>query len=156
MEIIKLFIELIKNIIRKNNLIFILYVDIKRMSKNITTLILKQMYPVLENIVEQIAEGENLDKDELKKKYLSGELKEYKKKRSRTKGVVNGYSVFLSDKDINEKILKENPDSSFGERSKIKGKMWGDLPEQEKEKYKKQAQDLNNKKKSDKSSEESE
>ena len=104
------------------------------------------MYPVLENIVEQIAEGENLDKEELKKKYLGGKLKEYKKKRTRAKGLVNGYSVFLSDKDVNDKILKENPKSTFGERSQIKGKMWKELPESEKEKYKNKAKELNCKK----------
>ena len=115
------------------------------MSKNIQDKILKQMYPILEELIQEIADGENLDKDELVKKYLNG-LKEYKKKRTRQKGLVNGYSIFLADTDINEKILKENPESNFGERSKIKGKMWHELPNQEKEKYKEKAKEINSKK----------
>ena len=114
--------------------------------KNIQDTILKQIYPILEELIQEIAIGENLDKEELSKKYLNG-LKEYKKKRTRQKGLVNGYSIFLGDKEINEKILKENPNSGFGERSKIKGKMWHDLPNQEKEKYKQKAKELNEKKK---------
>ena len=118
------------------------------MSKNLTTLILKQNYPILEYVIDMIAQGENLDVEELKKKYLSP-LKEYKKKRSRAKGVVNGYSVFLADKEIDAKIKKENPDSEFGVRSKIKGKMWRELPNSEKEKYKKLAKEQNSKKSED-------
>lgn len=119
--------------------------DIREMSKIIQDKILKQMYPILEELIGEIANGENLEKEDLIKKYLGG-LKEYKKKRTRQKGLVNAYSMFLSDKDINEKIIKENPDSNFGERSKIKGKMWHELPTQEKEKYKTMAKELNEKK----------
>ena len=125
------------------------------MSKNLTTLILKQNYPVLEYFLETVANGENLDVEELKKKYLSP-LKEYKKKRSRAKGVVNGYSVFLADKDVDAQIKKENPESEFGVRSKIKGKMWRELPNNEKEKYRKKAKEMNSKKCNDDEEEKSE
>ena len=129
-------------VMRKNNLILILYVDIKEMTKNITTLILKQNYPILENLIERISEDYNLNVEDLKKNYL-GELKEYKKKRSRAKGVLNAYSVFLADKEVDKKIREENKDLSFGEISKIKGKMWNQLPKEEKDKYKKQAAEKN-------------
>ena len=114
---------------------------------NITGLLLRQMYPVLVNIIDIIADGENLDKEEIKKKYIPNDLKEYKKKRARAKGVRNGYSVFLADKEINDKISKENPTLKFGEKSKIKGKMWKELPDTEKEKYKIKAKELNSKNK---------
>lgn len=112
------------------------------MSKNLTTLILKQNYPVVEFLIENIASDYNLDVEELKKNYL-GELKEYKKKRSRTKGVKNGYSVFLADKDVENKIRNENKDLDFGAISKIKGKMWHELPQSEKNKYKTKAKEIN-------------
>ena len=114
------------------------------MTKSLTTIILKQSYPILEQLIERIAEDHNLNVDDLKKNYLS-ELKEYKRKRSRAKGVLNGYSVFLADKDIDKKIRNENKDLSFGQVSQIKGKKWKELPEEEKEKYKNQAKELNEK-----------
>ena len=112
------------------------------MTKNITTLILKQNYPILEHLIEKIAQDHNLDVEKLKKDYL-GELKEYKKKRSRAKGVLNGYSVFLADKDVDKKIREENKDLSFGDISKIKGKMWKELPAEEKSKYTEKAKNKN-------------
>ncbi len=115
------------------------------MTKNITTLILKQNYPILENLIEMIAKDHNLNVDELKKTYL-GELKEYKKKRSRAKGILNGYSVFLADKEIDQQIRKENTNLSFGEISQIKGKMWKELPDEEKENYRNKAKELNTEK----------
>lgn len=110
------------------------------------TKILKQVYPILEDFLEGIAEGENLDKDYLIKKYLSC-LGGYKKKRSRPKGILNGYSVFLADKDIDKKIREENKDLSFGSISQIKGKMWKELPVKEKENYKTEAKNINTKNK---------
>ena len=124
------------------------------MSKNITTLILKQNYPILEHLIERIAEDHNLNVEDLKKAYL-GELKEYKKKRSRAKGVLNGYSVFLADKDVDQKIRSENKNPSFGAISQIKGKMWKELPVEEKNNYKNQAKKLNKKKKEESSKKES-
>lgn len=115
------------------------------MSKNITTLILKQNYPILESLIEMIAKDHKLDVEEMKKTYL-GELKEYKKKRSRAKGILNGYSVFLADKEVDKKIRDENKDLSFGEISQIKGKMWKELPAEEKNNYKNKAKKLNKEK----------
>ena len=112
------------------------------MTKNITTLILKQHYPILESLIEMIAEDHKLDVEEMKKTYL-GELKEYKKKRSRAKGVLNGYSVFLADKEVDQKIRNENKDLSFGEILQIKGKMWKELSADEKNNYKNEATKLN-------------
>jgi len=125
------------------------------MSKNITTLILKQNYPILESLIEMIAKDHKLDVEEMKKTYL-GELKEYKKKRSRAKGVLNGYSVFLADKDVDQKIRSENKNPSFGAISQIKGKMWKELPVEEKTNYKNQAKALNKKKKEEPKSSEKE
>jgi hypothetical protein len=123
------------------------------MAKNITTLILKQNYPVLENLIERISDDYNLNVEDLKKKYL-GELKEYKKKRSRAKGVLNGYSVFLADKDIDKKIREENKNLSFGEISQIKGKMWKELPKDEVDKYKNKAKEMNKENKKEEKSDE--
>ena len=115
------------------------------MAKNLTTLILKNNYPVLEYFITKIAQDYNLNVEELKKNYLS-ELKEYRKKRSRARGVLNGYSVFLADKEIDKKIRDENNNPSFGEISQIKGKMWKELPDSEKEKYKSKAKKANEQK----------
>jgi len=106
------------------------------MSKNIliVPLILQQISPILERIVEQIALDYGLNAKALKKKYLS-DLKEYKKKPSKRKGVINPYAAFLGDKDIEDKLRDENPEATFGELSKLKGPIWKKLSDSEKEKY---------------------
>ena len=56
---------------------------------------------------------------------------------------INPYSAFLSDKLIQEKIKKKNPNLSFGQLSKLKGHIWKNFPEEEKQKYKLMAQESN-------------
>jgi hypothetical protein len=53
----------------------------------------------------------------------------------------NAYTIFSSE---NRKLIKkENPKKTFGEISKIVGKMWKSIPQEEKDKYKVQAEEEN-------------
>jgi len=122
------------------------------MSKStLIPVILQQISPILERLVEQIAVDNNLDAKALKKKYLS-DLKEYKKKPSKRKGVINPYAAFLGDKDVEDKLRKDHPEATFGELSKLKGPIWKSLSKKEKEKYQEMALEItkqNQKKTSD-------
>lgn len=112
------------------------------MSKStLIPVILQQISPILERLVEQIALDNNLDSKALKKKYLS-DLKEYKKKPSKRKGVINPYAAFLGDKDVEDKLRKDHPEATFGKLSKLKGPIWKGLSDKEKEKYKKMALEI--------------
>ena len=93
--------------------------------------ILKNITPILENLIEKIAEEHDLDAKVMKKKYLS-ELRSYKKKVSRRKGIINAYAAFLGDKEVEEELRKENPEATFGELSKLKGPRWKSLTEEQK------------------------
>jgi len=112
------------------------------MSKStLIPVILQQISPILERLVEQIALDNNLDAKALKKKYLS-DLREYKKKPSKRKGVINPYAAFLGDKDVEDKLRKEHPEATFGELSKLKGPIWKNLSKKEKEKYQEMALEI--------------
>ena len=108
---------------------------------NLVGCILKNVTPILENIIERIAEDHNLDVKLLRKKYLN-ELKTYRKKNSKRKGIINAYAAFLGDKSVEDKLRKDNPDASFGDLSKLKGPIWKNLNKTEKEKYKQKAKEL--------------
>jgi len=103
--------------------------------------ILKNQAPILEALIERIAEDLDLDAKTMKKKYLN-ELRSYKKKVSRRKGVINSYAAFLGDKDVENRLREENPEATFGELSKLKGPLWKSLTKEEKEVYKQKAKEL--------------
>jgi hypothetical protein len=103
--------------------------------------ILKNITPILENLIEKIAEDNDLDARVMKKKYLN-DLRTYKKKVSRRKGIINAYAAFLGDKEVEENLRKDNPDATFGELSKLKGPLWKSLSEKEREIYKQKAIEL--------------
>ena len=103
--------------------------------------ILKNITPILENLIEKIAEDNDLDARVMKKKYLN-DLRTYKKKVSRRKGIINAYAAVLGDKEVEENLRKDNPDATFGELSKLKGPLWKSLSEKEREIYKQKAIEL--------------
>jgi len=103
--------------------------------------ILKNITPILENLIEKIAEDHDLDAKVMKKRYLN-ELRTYKKKVSRRKGIINAYAAFLGDKEVEEELRKENPEATFGELSKLKGPRWKSLTEAQKAVYKEKAVEL--------------
>tara|TARA_B100001013_G_scaffold116201_1_gene66969 strand:- start:1526 stop:1975 length:450 start_codon:yes stop_codon:yes gene_type:complete len=107
-------------------------------NRQLIPIILKNITPVLENLIERIAEDHDLDSKILKRKYLN-ELKTYKKKVSRRKGIINAYAAFLGDKSVEERLRKQNPDATFGELSKLKGPLWKSLSDDEKKVYKDKA-----------------
>ena len=72
-------------------------------NRQLIPIILKNITPVLENLIERIAEDHDLDSKILKRKYLN-ELKTYNKKVSRRKGIINAYAAFLGDKSVEEAL----------------------------------------------------
>tara|TARA_B100001013_G_C24395829_1_gene357949 strand:- start:117 stop:548 length:432 start_codon:yes stop_codon:yes gene_type:complete len=110
-------------------------------SNSLVGCILKNSTPILEYVIERIAEDYELDVKILRKKYLN-ELKTYRKKNSKRKGIINAYAAFLGDKSIENELRKDNPDASFGDLSKLKGPLWKNLSDHKREKYKKIAKDL--------------
>jgi len=125
------------------------------MSKNsLIPLILQQELPKYERLIEQIAADYELDAKNMKKKYL-GDLKEYKKKTSKRKGVINPYAAFLGDKSVENKLRKSNPEATFGELSKLKGPIWKKMSDKDKQKYVKLAKEMTMENQKNKESEDS-
>lgn len=86
----------------------------------------KIILTVQKDLLKELATDYDLDLNELEEKYLP--KKEVKQKRKR----INGYTLFLGDVEVDKKIREENPDIDFGEIAKIKGKMWRNMPSNEK------------------------
>jgi hypothetical protein len=49
---------------------------------------------------------------------------------------INPYAAFLSNKEIQTEIKKNNPNLTFGELSKLKGQIWKNLSQEKKDYYK--------------------
>lgn len=104
---------------------------------------IKQSVPLLEALLENVSQDYNLDLNELKTKYLSNMPKSPSLKKTKKKTKNSAYSMFLKDKDVIVKLKEENPNASFGELSKLKGKIWKNLSNDEKQIYKIQADKVN-------------
>ena len=73
-------------------------------------------------ILQQISKDYNIKLSELKRKYI---IKEKKNK-------ISGYHIFLSDKNINEKIKDNNSDKKLLIK---KSNIWKNMTDEEKEYY---------------------
>ena len=103
----------------------------KSKSKSTIKLMIDQMTPVYENLLNRVAEDYELDAEELKKKYLS-DFKTFKKKK---KNKPSAYGVFLSDKNILLQLKNEYPEATFGQLSKYRGEIWKKMSEIDKNAY---------------------
>ena len=124
--------------------------------------IISSTTPILEKLIDEICndfadllKASNIDigekKEELRKKYLFGDnskkvkklikkIKPIKKRKS------SAYSLFLSDKEIFNKLREEHPDKKISELMSIKCKMWKTLDIADKQKYIDQIAELEKKK----------
>ena len=100
--------------------------------------IIQEILPIFEDFFSSLDEKfDELTKEELTETYLR-DIQNYVNnfdqapKKSRR---INPYASFLSDKEFQTKLRNENPDLTFGELSKLKGKIWKSFPEEKKESY---------------------
>jgi hypothetical protein len=107
--------------------------------------VIEQITPLFEEFFKSLDKNfDQINYDDISEIYLK-DLKNYTnnfKNNKKTKKI-NPYSAFLSDKLVQEKIKKKNPNLSFGQLSKLKGHIWKNFPEEEKQKYKLMAQESN-------------
>tara|TARA_B100000446_G_scaffold100767_1_gene94368 strand:+ start:163 stop:534 length:372 start_codon:yes stop_codon:yes gene_type:complete len=100
--------------------------------------IIQEILPIFEDFFSSLDEKfDELTKEELTEIYLRDILNyvnnfDQSPKKSRR---INPYASFLSDKEFQTKLRNENPDLTFGELSKLKGKIWKSFSEEKKESY---------------------
>jgi len=107
--------------------------------------VIEEITPLFEEFFKELdKQYDQINYDDISETYLK-DLKNYSNnfKHARKTKKINPYSAFLSDKQIQAKIKRENPDLSFGELSKLKGQIWKNFTEEEKKKYKLIAQTSN-------------
>jgi len=124
------------------------------MSKNTKylNLILKGSAGIVDEVLKKIAEDYELDYEELKKKYISP--LQVSKRNTNKKGIKTGYSMFLSDKEVNDDLIDKYPDLDFSGLSVQKSSIWRAMSKKDKEKYSVMAKEYNKNLKKEKEDEE--
>ena len=108
-------------------------------NENIVDDFKKTIQKVQDDIIKEEQENnKNVSIPKVTKFFDQHRPNQLKSKKSR-KGRMTSYSVFLKDTDVEKELLKKYPESDFGQLSKLKGKIWRNLPITEKNKYKEQA-----------------
>ena len=102
--------------------------------------------PLIEYYLIEISKDYNISYDELESKYIKP-FKNSKNRNTNKKGRKTKYSMFLSDKNVNETLKNKFGDQydklPFSEISKEKSKIWKAMSETDKDKYGEQANDFN-------------
>ena len=109
---------------------------------HLINILFKQNIPLIEYLIKDISEKYDLNIEDLEKEYLIP-FKTTKKRNTNKKGIMNGYSTFLADKEVDEELKTRFPDKSFGELSKEKGKFWKAMSKIDKGKYSEKAKAFN-------------
>ena len=109
---------------------------------HLINILFKQNIELVEYLIKDIAAKHDLDYEELQKEYLTP-FKTTKKRNTNKKGMMNGYSLFLADKEVDEELKQRYPDKTFGELSKEKGKFWKAMSKTDKTKYSEKAKEFN-------------
>jgi hypothetical protein len=109
---------------------------------HLINILFKQNIELVEYLIKDIAIKYELDVEELQKEYLTP-FKTTKKRNTNKKGMMNGYSLFLADKDVDEELKERFPNKTFGELSKEKGKFWKAMSKVDKGKYSENAKEFN-------------
>ena len=115
----------------------------KKKHNLLTKHIIQQVLPIFDELFKTLDEKfEQLVQEELTETYLKGMIQfnenlEKSKKKIRK---INPYAAFLSNKEIQAEIRRNNPDLNFGELSKLKGKIWKNFSQENKDYYKKLAE----------------
>ena len=101
--------------------------------------IIQQVLPIFDELFKTLDEKfEQLNKEELTQTYLTDMIEFVDNLENNNKKVrkINPYAAFLSNKEIQTEIKKNNPNLTFGELSKLKGQIWKNLPQEKKDYYK--------------------
>ena len=81
-----------------------------------------------ENFLQKISQDYNLPYNELILRYLYNDKKTFnkimKKHKSKKLRKIHAYNIFLSDKQVINKVLKDNNTENQTEINKQKGKLW--------------------------------
>ena len=109
---------------------------------HLINILFKQNIPLIEYLIKDIAVKYDLSIEDLEKEYLTP-FRTTKKRNTNKKGMMNGYSLFLADKEVDEELKTRFPDKSFGELSKEKGKFWKAMSKIDKGKYSEKAKAFN-------------
>ena len=111
----------------------------KKKHNLLTKHVIQQVLPIFDELFKTLDERfEQLDKDELKKKYFKdtiGFVDNFEQTANK-KRKINPYAAFLSNKQVQAEIKNNNPDLTFGELSKLKGQIWKNLSQEKKDYYK--------------------
>ncbi len=114
----------------------------KKKHNQLTKHIIQQVLPIFDELFKTLDENfEQLTKEELTETYLKDMIKFVSNFEQDTKKVrkINPYAAFLSNKEIQSEIKENNPNLTFGELSKLKGKIWKNMTQKEKDYYKEYA-----------------
>ena len=104
--------------------------------------------PILEYYLKKISEDYAIDYNELESKYIKP-FKCAKKSNTNKKGRKTNYSIFLSDKKVDDVLREKHGEEvydnmQFSEKSKEKSRLWKAMSKTDKDVYKKQAEIHNN------------
>lgn len=110
----------------------------------LTNILFSNHIPLLSYVLKTVSADYNIPYEELEKKYIKP-FRSTRKRNTNKKGKKTCYSMFLSDKEVEEDLKQRNPDMNFGELSKEKAKVWKVMSNKDKERYKELAADYNRK-----------
>lgn len=111
----------------------------KKKHNLLTKHIIQQVLPIFDELFKTLDENfEQLVQEELKETYLKDmiQFNENLEKNNKKIRKINPYAAFLSNKEIQAEIRRNNPDLNFGELSKLKGQIWKNLSQENKDYYK--------------------
>ena len=83
-----------------------------------------------------------IDTSTIKEEKSTPKSKNTPKKRKGRKGLVTSWTAFMKDETIENEILTKYPDADFGQISKLKGQIWRQYTNEQKEVYKQKAKEL--------------
>ena len=108
------------------------------LSKNkLQNILYKQNIDLIEFLLNDISKKYDIPIEELETEYIS----QFKivKRNTNKKGKMNGYSIFLKDKEVDEDLRTRFPEKAFGQLSKLKGETWRNMSDIDKKLYKEKA-----------------
>ena len=111
----------------------------KKKHNLLTKHIIQQVLQIFDELFKTLDENfEQLVQEELKETYLKDmiQFNENLEKNNKKIRKINPYAAFLSNKEIQAEIRRNNPDLNFGELSKLKGQIWKNLSQENKDYYK--------------------
>jgi len=108
----------------------------------LTNILFKSNIDLVTYLLKTISEDYKINYDELERKYIKP-FKTTKKRNTNKKGKMTCYSMFLADKKVDDDLKNRNPNMTFGELSKERGKVWKAMSNKDKDIYREKAKEYN-------------